>query len=187
MKTYGARGFLCLFFLVLLAQTCILSAIAQGRPDAVEALPAVPRGSVPTAVEQRKARFVQPLAPELPMRITVVLLPPKRSDLQKLVAQITDPRSPRYRQFLTYEQWKREYAPSENDVGVVADWAKQAGLEEVYRFPTNTAVVVQGSVATVERALRVQLSEYDFNGHHFFSNNRRPSLPPDIASIPFLT
>ena len=183
MQSYAGRFFRGLLIAVSLAQTCTLSAFAQRLQDASSRVSAtIPRGSIPTPVEQHQAGFVQPLAAELPMRITVVLLPPKRSDLQKLVAQITDPRSPRYRQFLTYEQWKREYAPSENDVGVVVDWAERAGLRLVYRFPTNTAVVVQGSVATVERALRVQLSEYDFKGHHFFSNNRRPSLPTDIAA-----
>ena len=162
-----------------------LGAESQNTP-AGSAPPQAPttlqRGSIPVPVERRQARFVQSLAPAQSMRVTLILLPPRRSDLEKLVAQITDPQSPNYRQFLTFQQWKQDFAPSENDMSIVADWANKAGLSEVYRFPTNTGIVVQSTVDTVQRALSIQLSEYEFEGHHFFANNRRPSLPPSIAA-----
>ena len=177
-----------LLIALALTETCLVSASAQvlqntpagSAPPQVST--SVERGSIPTPVEERQARFVQSLAPAQAMRITLILLPPRRSDLEKLVAQITNPQSPGYRQFLTFQQWKRDFAPSENDTNIVADWVKQAGLSEVYRFPTNTGIVVQGTVDTIQRALGVQLSEYEFEGHHFFANNRRPSLPPFIAA-----
>ncbi len=181
---YTTRSVHNLGAVVLLALVVASSALAQKQNPAADSpvdRNAVAVGSIPASVVRHQAKFVQTLAPEQPMRITLVLLSPKRAELQRLAADITNPKSPHYRAFLTFDQWKREFAPQDDDVAAVANWATGVGLKEVYRLPTNLGVIVQGSVAAVQNALHVQLSEYILNGHRFFGNNQRPTLPSDIA------
>jgi subtilase family serine protease len=116
------------------------------------------------------------------MHISLVLAPPRRSELAQLAVDVTDPHSPRFRHFLSYAEWKSRYAPSDADMEAVANWAAKAGFREVHRFSTNGLLVVEGPVATVERAFLTNISEYAVGQTHFFANNRAPSLPPDIAN-----
>ena len=141
----------------------------------------VVRGSIPRAVETGEAHVTKALEPGLPIRLTIVLLPPKRLELRNLIEQILDPHSPRFHQFLTFAQWKASYAPTNDDVQAIAEWASTAGLHEVHRFATNQALVVEGTVSSVQQAFHVQLNEYELGSRHFFGNDRRPTVPTEIA------
>ena len=179
---------------VLLALAAVLSltefvggnpaahAAVVGQSGTASAAVGATRGAVPRPVGDGEAQLVRPLDATLPIRLHLVLLPPKRAELHELARDVGDPRSPHFRQFLSFEQWKSRYAVSDQDVQAVADWASNVGLREVYRFKTNHMLIVEGSIATVQKALAVQLNEYQINGRHFFANDRLPTLPTGIAS-----
>jgi hypothetical protein len=49
------------------------------------------RGYVPAPVLKNEAIFVRELAPDLPMRLSLVLVPPRRSELAQLAHDVSDP------------------------------------------------------------------------------------------------
>jgi hypothetical protein len=139
------------------------------------------RGTIPNPVARNQARLVAPLDPATRMQITIALLPPERDELERLAAEVNDPRSPNFRKFLSFDEWKSSYAPTDADVDAIAAWAHGAGLAEVYRFPSNMAIVLEGSVGAIETALHLQLSQYEFAGHRLYGNNRPATLPAPVA------
>lgn len=139
-------------------------------------------GAVLKSVESGDARKIAPVNPNLPMRLTLILAMPKRDDLAVLIKDQNDPRSPRFHQFLTLQQWKATYAPTDQDVETVANWAKTNGFREIHRFGTNHAIIVEGTVASVEHALHVGFFEYQWGNRQFFANDSRPELPTGISS-----
>ena len=118
------------------------------------------KGWIPRALQTGEAHVFQPIDPKSTIRLTIALHSAKRAELKKALDDILDPKSPNYRHFLTFDQWKSSYAPSDQDVQAVADWTAAAGLREVHRFAANQLIVVEGSVGAVQQALEVNINEY---------------------------
>jgi Pro-kumamolisin, activation domain len=143
----------------------------------------IAKGPVSRVVDSGEAKVIRPLAATQPIRFTIALMPPRRAELEKLVEEITDPRSPQYRHFLTFDEWKAKYAPSDANVAAVEAWAKGAGFTEVHRFGTNHALVFDGTTATVQKAFSVTMNQYSLAGQTFYANDRRPSVPMSVAPL----
>ena len=139
------------------------------------------KGWIPRALQTGEAHVFQPIDPKSTIRLTIALHSAKRAELKKALDDILDPKSPNYRHFLTFDQWKSSYAPSDQDVQAVADWTAAAGLREVHRFAANQLIVVEGSVGAVQQALEVNINEYELGDRHFFGNDRPPTVPAEIS------
>ena len=179
-------------FIYLVCTLSFWIALAIERPRAADPADANPtpapqsasravKGWIPAAVQTGEAHVFRPIDPELTIRLTIGLHFAKRAELKKALDDILDPNSPNYRHFLTFEQWKSKYAPSDQDVQTVADWAAGVGLHEVHRFAANQLVVVEGSVTAAQQALDVKINEYELGDRHFFANDRAPTVPVEIG------
>jgi subtilase family serine protease len=133
-------------------------------------------------VASGKAHVARPVDPALPIQITVVLVA-RRDELQAFVREVTNPSSPLFREYLSFDETKARFAPSDAELAKVEAWAEGAGLRVIERFRTNHGVRLESSVATLEQALSLQLNEYENEGHHFFANDRAPELPTAIAPM----
>jgi subtilase family serine protease len=141
--------------------------------------PGVP-GQVLPAVASGAAKFVRPVAPTLPIQITLALRL-HSDDLHAFVRDVTDRHSPLYRKFLTFDEARARFSPSDQEIGEVEAWAAAAGLREAQRFATGHAITVEADVGTVNRAFGLLLNEYELGGHHFYANDRAPTVPTKIA------
>src|SRR5215510_5056424 len=170
---------LCLVVVAVLGMKgFVLGQVAVSPGASSGAIPHTPK-----AVGEGKARLLSHLDPALKMRIRFVLSPPNQDELARFVSDVQDPQSPRFHRFLTMDQWKDRYAPSDADVDAVINWAEANGLKLTYRFGTNLAVVMDGDVQTVEKAVGVSLNKYELNGQRFYSNDRDPVVPPVLANV----
>jgi subtilase family serine protease len=137
----------------------------------------------PNLVATGQARFVRALDRTLPIRLTFMVTPPREDELRSFVADVTNSKSPRFRQYLTYENWKSQYAPADADVEAVATWAARAGFREVERYDDHLGVVVDGDVATVERSFSIGMNEYESAGRHFYANDRELAIPQEVSGV----
>lgn len=97
--------------------------------------------------------------------------------MDKFSKEVYDPSSPQYHQFLTAEQFKESYAPSEKDYQAVMDYVKSKGLTVVDTVSNRIGMAVSGKVKDVERALHIQLYNYRRpNGSVFYAPDREPSI-----------
>ncbi|MEV6301147.1 S53 family peptidase [Actinoplanes sp. NPDC051861] len=79
------------------------------------------------------------------------------AELERFVAQVSDPRHARYGKYLTKEQFQQRYATTDRELGEVRDWLTGSGLS-IQEIPANRRYVrTTGTVAAAERAFGTDL------------------------------
>lgn len=112
------------------------------------------------------------------LQLAVGLPARNRQGLDDLVRQLYDPASPRYRHFLTPEEFAAAFGPSEEDCQAVAAYVRSNGLT-VTRIHSNRLILeVEGPVRAVEQAFRVTMRVYTHptEKRDFFAPDAEPSL-----------
>jgi subtilase family serine protease len=118
------------------------------------------RGHIPPAIGRL---HLQPLG-NLPAtnRLNLAINLPLRdvAGLDTLIAQIYDPTSPNYHQYLTPEQFTEQFGPSEQDYQAVIAFFNSNGLPVSATYSNRTLVDVSGSVDTIQKVFHVTLRTY---------------------------
>jgi subtilase family serine protease len=87
--------------------------------------------------------------------VSVQLVLPWRdpAGAMELVHAVSDPTSPRYRQYVSADAFRARFAPADADVAAIASWLRRVGLE-VGQVPTNRMYVpARGPAAVVAKAV----------------------------------
>jgi len=137
----------------------------------------------PQQVVTGEAQLIGPYVASPKLRLVLALQPPHMAEEQQFLADLQNRKSPLYHQFLTPQEWAARFAPSEQDEQAVVDWATSNGLTISQRYPSRLIVDVEGPVATIEKAVNVSINSYSLNGKTYFSNDRDPESPANLASI----
>ena len=88
-----------------------------------------------------------------------------------------------YRQYLTPAQFRRQFAPSQSDVGVVKSWLQSQGFTVVYTPSNNLYVSAEGTVAQAAAAFGVQFGEYAVDGLTLRAPSSDVSVPASLAGV----
>ncbi len=115
-------------------------------------------------------------------RVVVSLDVRDREGLEAFLADVQDPSSPRYRQFLSQADFDALYAPTPAQEEAVVDHLRGAGLRVTERFPNRLLVGAVGSVAALERAFGVEMHSVQRAGKRHYAAVDEPSLPAEMAS-----
>ena len=105
--------------------------------------------------------------------------------LGNLLHDLYDPASPKYRQYLTPEQFTEQFGPTKDDYEAVINFAEANGLKVTITHPNRVLLNVDGAVADIERAFHVTMREYQHptEARTFYAPDTEPSL--DLA-VPIL-
>src|SRR3989441_390401 len=115
-------------------------------------------------------------------RVVVSLDVRDRESLDAFLADVQDPSSPRYRQFLSQADFDALYAPTSAQEEAVVDHLRGAGLRVTERFPNRLLIGAAGSVAALERAFGVEMHSVQLAGKRHYAALDEPSLPVEMAS-----
>jgi hypothetical protein len=113
-------------------------------------------------------------------------LPLRNQDaLNQLLAEIYDPASTNYHQYLTPEQFAAQFGPTEQDYQSLINFAKTNGLTVTATYPNRALLGVSGDAATVEKVFHVTLSVYQHpaESRTFYAPDTEPSVD---FSVPIL-
>jgi subtilase family serine protease len=100
-----------------------------------------------------------------------------------LARAVSDPNSASYRQYVTPAEFRRQFAPSQAQVGAVQSWLRTSGFTIDYTPMNNHYVAAHGTAAQVESAFATQLELYSVNGLTVRSPAGDVSVPASLASI----
>jgi len=157
--------------------------LTVGRVLAIE--PQVMSRHLPEAAHHAQVVGRMPADQHLTLSISLPLRNPEA--LTQLLADLYNPASPRYRQFLTPEQFALRFGPSEQDYQTLIDYAQAQGFTIVHKHANRTRLTVHAPVANVERALGVTLRTYQHPTENrlFHAPDADPSIaiPTRILSI----
>jgi len=130
-----------------------------------------------------------PLLNRLPgstvLRLSIGLQLRNRSELDELLRDLYDPQSPRFRRFLTVEQFTERFGPTEEDDAAVASFVERHGLAVRRTAPNRLVLDVAGPVENVERAFDVELGIYQHptEDRTFFAPNAEPSVESGLPIL----
>ncbi len=142
-----------------------------------------PGGQTPIQVLNGSAQLVGAVDPHQMLRVVLGLEPPNWAEEQQFLQDLHTQGSPSFLQFLTPEQWNARFSPSVQDEQAVVDWATGQGLTVAHRYPNRLTVSLEGNVATIGKAFAVQIGDYQLGTATFFSNDRDPVIPSNLATI----
>ena len=103
--------------------------------------------------------------------------------MEQDLAQIYQPGSPTFHQFLTPQQIVQRYALNDTQLQQVQKWLGQNKYTIDSVDALRSAITVRGSVSTIERSLHIQLQSYSILNREIFMQNGAPVLPTAVAPL----
>jgi kumamolisin len=135
--------------------------------------------------ELRGTNAPQPLS-KLPasqiMQLDIVLPLRDQAGLDKFVAEVGDPNSPNYRQFLSPAQFSAMFGPSQADYDTTVAYLKANGFTVIGGEFLGREIEVKAPVSVVESTFHVAMNVYQhpYENRTFYSPDREPT-----TSLPF--
>jgi pseudomonalisin len=122
----------------------------------------------------------------LPMENMILLLSPRASakaELDTLLTDLQNPKSPNFHQFLTPQEFGLRFGPADQDVADAANWLKSFGfrIEEIGNG--KLWINFSGNVQQVERAFQTNIRQYEVNGEIHHANATDPSIPRALSGL----
>ncbi len=117
-------------------------------------------------------------------KVSLALVLPLRNQVQlnTLLERLYTPGDLLYGQFLTPDEFARQFAPTSADYDAVITFAKSQGLTVVGTHANRTVVDVVGTAQTVENTFAVRLDRYQLqNGRVFRAPAGEPQIPAHLA------
>jgi subtilase family serine protease len=103
--------------------------------------------------------------------------------VEQVARAVSDPNSPSYGQFLTPQQFRQQFAPSEQQVRQVESWLTGQGFSIDYAPLNNHYVAAEGTVAQAAAAFGTTFGMYDVSGLTLRSPSSNVSVPAGLAGV----
>jgi kumamolisin len=121
---------------------------------------------------------------DAPLRALIALPIRNSDDLDATIDALYDPQGPRFRNYLSTEQWLASYAPADEDVVAIREWLEAGGLT-VARVSRNKLLIeIQGSAADFDDTFFTDLhllAKQDEQTYTTFGTDHPLFAPADIA------
>jgi hypothetical protein len=101
------------------------------------------------------APLVGPVPQDTQIWLAIGLPTRDASGLNALIKQVSDPKSPNFRKFITQGEFNSTYGATDADYLSLKKWADSSGFTIVATYPNNLLLSVKASAAFVEQALFV--------------------------------
>ncbi|HZY48122.1 MAG TPA: protease pro-enzyme activation domain-containing protein, partial [Candidatus Bathyarchaeia archaeon] len=105
------------------------------------------------------------------------------SQVEALAQAVSDPTSSSYGRYLTPQQFRAQFAPSQSQIGAVQSWLKDQGFSVEYTPENNLYVSAEGTVAQAQTAFGTSFGMYSIGGLTIRSPSSDVSIPNSLASI----
>ncbi|HEV2236626.1 MAG TPA: S53 family peptidase [Ktedonobacterales bacterium] len=105
-----------------------------------------------------------------------------QSAAAQLAAAVSDPHNALYGQYLTPQQFRQQFAPSQQQVGAVQDWLRSQGFSIVYTPQNNHYVSAEGTVAQAQAAFGTSFGMYGVDGLTVRSPSGDVTIPDALAA-----
>jgi subtilase family serine protease len=138
--------------------------------------------NVRDAVLNGEAKLVERLPATQSMRLVFVLPQRNQAELDNFLRDLYDPFSPSYRKFLSVEEFTAKFGPSQEDYDSVIHFAEANGLTVAGTARNRMNVDVTGSVASIEKALHVNMGVYQHptENRTFYAPDREPTMDMSV-------
>jgi kumamolisin len=130
------------------------------------------------AVRNGQAQLAGRLPATQQMQLNIVLPLSDPAGLDAFLADLRNPASASYRQFLTPQEFTARFGPTQEDYNAVVAFAKANGLTVVGGSRDGMDVQVKGPVSAIETAFHVEMHTYQHPTENrvFYAPDREPTV-----------
>jgi len=105
----------------------------------------------------------------------------QQQQLEQVAADVSNPSSPNYRQFLTPAQFAAAYGPNSQDVQTITGWLQSQGFQVNAVYPTADVMDFSGTAGQVRSAFGTPIHQLNVNGESYIANMNDPQIPVALA------
>ena len=105
----------------------------------------------------------------------------QQQQLEQLAADVSNPSSPNYRQFLTGAQFAAAYGPNSQDVQTITGWLSSQGFQVNAVYPIANSIDFSGTAGQVRTAFGTLIHRLNVNGETYVANINDPQIPEALA------
>ncbi|MCW2810861.1 MAG: physarolisin [Friedmanniella sp.] len=166
------------------AALLVPAALLLGVPQALAAPPALARvpSTMPRWLASGQARRDAAPAATGTLSVRVYLAPRGgQAALESAVGALSDPHSARYGQWLSADQYRAAYRPSDAALSRVRGYLTGQGLAVTGVEAQRRYVSARGTVAQLQRTFHVSLRRFSHDGQQVTAPTAAVQLPPTLA------
>jgi uncharacterized protein (TIGR03437 family) len=142
------------------------------------------RGNIhPLAKPQFDAGAVDP---SLQLNYITLMVKPSASqqaELDQLLIEQQDPRSPNFRNWLSPEQYADRFGASPADIAKITGWLRSEGLEIITVARGRRWIAFNATAQQVQRTFHTEIHNFRAGGELHFANATEPSVPAAIEPM----
>jgi subtilase family serine protease len=109
--------------------------------------------------------------------------PEREQALERLIAEMHDPNSPNYHQWMTAQELGDEFGPSRQDIDTVVSWLRSHGFEINLIYPSALVIDITGTAGQVQQAFHTEIHNYSVDGALHIANASDPEIPAALAPV----
>ena len=122
-----------------------------------------------------------PAPVDTPIEIVMALKLHDAAGLDQFLADVQDPASPVFHQFLTQEQFNQRFAPTATEEAAVEAFLVANGFTLTQTFSNHLLVGAKAPIGVVEQAFNVHIASVSYDGQVGYATIEEPSVPATLA------
>src|SRR5260370_23968534 len=130
-----------------------------------------------------RARLLGAASAQQRLDLSIGLQLRNRQELQSLLSDQSNPRSPVYHRFLSPQQFVAEFGPTVDQQQQVIDYLHQQGLSIKHLSSNRLLIDASATVSQAEAAFQVAINTYQLGSNVFYANANPPLIPRSLSSI----
>lgn len=130
-----------------------------------------------------EAERISPLELGNPMHVSVSLNLRNIAELETFLDDVNNPHSPQYQKFLTPEQFKARFAPTDDQVKAVVAHLAAYGFHNVEVASNNMLVSADGNAAAVNAAFHAEMKTFTLKNKQHYANGADVAVPAVLGDI----
>jgi subtilase family serine protease len=107
----------------------------------------------------------------------------QQATLEKLLAAQQDKNSPSYHQWLSPDEFGRQFGASDADIQKISAWLESQGFQVNSVSHGRDLINFSGNAAQIRNAFHTTIHQYVVNGRNHISNASDPAIPTALAPV----
>jgi len=109
--------------------------------------------------------------------------PQQEDAVRELIDDLHNANSPRFHQWLTAEEFGKDYAPAPEDMDKIAAWLESHGFTVNMIYPSGMVIDFSGTASAVRWAFHTPIHYFEVNGKRHIANASDPQIPAAFAPV----
>ncbi len=152
---------------------------AQGASAAVAPTYTLNSVGAPTLTDT----VVTPLELSQPLHVTIVLKNRNEDQLDTFLHDVNQPGSASYHKYLTPDQFKARFAPTDAQVQAVVSHLKANGFSNIQVTDNNKLISADGNATSAQNGFHASVKRFNYRGKPVYANDSAALVPSTLGTV----